>query len=327
MLKKIWGALCLSVLFCYCSPKQEISPTDHSGVHVSPPAFQADSAYQYILDQVAFGPRVPGTKAHLACENYLVSKFKSFGADVMVQKGELENYKKEKLPIHNIIASFGTEKEDRIMLAAHWDTRPFADMEENAANKTAILGANDGASGVAVLMELARNLQSKSPDIGIDIILFDTEDSGAPFGESSEVAHDWCLGAQYWARNPHKADYKVRHGILLDMVGGKGAIFPQDLNSRNFAQSVFDKLWADAARIGYGKYFSTMHIARVIDDHFYVNNYTRGEIKMINILGYFPDTKTHYHDSWHKLSDTPEQIDPEQLKAVGQTLLEHVFNP
>lgn len=326
MLKKSWAALCISALFCCCSSKENSGSVAVNSNRVTPPTFQADSAFQYILDQVAFGPRVPETEAHAACGKYLVTKLKSFGASVQVQQGVMNNYKGELLPIQNIIASYGSEKEDRILLAAHWDSRPFADMEKDN-KKTAILGANDGASGVAVLMELARNLQLQNPEIGVDIILFDAEDYGAPFGESSKVAHDWCLGAQFWARNPHKPNYKVRHGILLDMVGGKGAIFPQDLNSRNFAQSVFDKVWSDAERIGYGKYFSDLQIPRVIDDHFYINNYTKGEIKMINILGYFPNTKTHYHDSWHKLNDTPNQIDPEQLKAVGQTLLEHVFNP
>lgn len=326
MLKKVWGALFLSVLFYCCSSKEDTNIGTPQRTHVSPPNFQADSAFQYIKDQVAFGPRVPTSKAHEDCKNYLVAKLKSFGANVQVQKGSMKSYKDESLPIYNIIAAYSPEKEDRILLAAHWDSRPFADMEESNKN-TAILGANDGASGVAVLMEIARNFQIKNPEIGVDIILFDAEDYGAPFGETSKVAHDWCLGAQYWARNPHKANYKARHGILLDMVGGKGAIFPQDLNSRNFAQSVLDKVWADAENIGYGKYFSELETPPVTDDHYYVNNYTKGAIKMINILGYFPDTKTHFHDSWHKLNDTPDQIDPAQLKAVGQTLLEHVFNP
>lgn len=326
MHKKIWGALCISILFCYCSSKEDSNSLAPNRTHVNPPVFQADSAFQYLKDQVAFGPRVPESEAHEACKAYLVSRLQSFGATVEVQEGSMKNYKDELLPIYNIIAAYKPEKEDRILLAAHWDSRPFADMEENNKN-TAIPGANDGASGVAVLMEVARNLQLKKPEIGVDIILFDAEDYGAPFGEQSKVAHDWCLGAQYWARNPHIANYKVRHGILLDMIGGKGAIFPQDLNSRNFAQSVLDKVWKDAANIGYGNYFSDLEIPPVTDDHYYVNNYTKGAIKMINILGYFPDTKTRFHDSWHTLNDTPEQIDPEQLKAVGQTLLEHVFNP
>lgn len=142
------------------------------------------------------------------------------------------------------------------MLCAHWDTRPYADEDEAKHHRTPIDGANDGASGVGVLLEIARQLQKQAPTIGVDIVFFDAEDYGTPdFYEGTHRSDTWCLGSQYWGRIPHVPDYKARFGILLDMVGGKNASFYYEAYSKNTAHTAMQKIWDAAHRIGYGNYF------------------------------------------------------------------------
>ncbi len=287
------------------------------------PAFSADSAYRFVEEQVAFGPRVPNTAAHEKCAQYLSDKFTSYGAEVMVQQAKVRAYNGTLLNMKNIIASYNPEQSFRVLLCAHWDSRHVADQDEERKNEP-ILGANDGGSGVAVLLEIARQLQAAPIGIGVDIILFDTEDYGQPEADRSNPVEDsWCLGSQYWSANPHKLGYRANYGILLDMVGAANATFLHDEVSMYNAPFVVDKVWKQAAASGFGNYFVNARGGSVIDDHYYVNKIAR--IPCIDIIHYDPQTPSRFFKHWHTHKDDMSNIDRATLRAVGQTVLEVIY--
>lgn len=281
------------------------------------PNFNADSAYGYIEQQLSFGPRVPNSSGHIACANWLEATLRRHGARITLQPAEVTAYNGTRLYIQNIIASFRPEQKQRIMLSAHWDTRHIAEADEEQPDQP-IPGANDGGSGVGVLLEMARLMGETPPGIGVDIFLWDAEDYGDP-GDGSE--NSYCLGSQYWARNPHKAGYRARYGINLDMVGATNATFYQEGQSRNYAPQVVDKVWQTAHRLGYGSYFPLQPSDGIVDDHLYIN--VLAGIPTIDII-HQPDG-TGFFAQWHTQEDDLDVISKETLKAVGQTLLEVVY--
>jgi hypothetical protein len=193
------------------------------------PGFNADSAYFYIEKQVAFGPRVPNTAAHKACAVWLENTLKRFTAEVVVQQTRLKASDGTLLDSRNIIASFNPEDKSRVLLCAHWDSRPWADHDPDPANRRKpVPAANDGGSGVGVLLEIARQMSQHNPGLGVDIVLFDAEDYGDHEESASSTQDSWGLGSQYWSRNPHVPGYSARFGILLDMVGANGATFTME---------------------------------------------------------------------------------------------------
>ncbi|MBL4655648.1 MAG: M28 family peptidase [Bacteroidia bacterium] len=287
------------------------------------PQFNADSAYFFIKKQVDCGPRVPGTSGHKQCEQLLTSYLERFSANLIIQKTDVKIYDGSKVPMRNFIAEFNPEKKNRIMLCAHWDTRPFADQDKTNRDQP-IDGANDGASGVGVLLEIARQLSQNSPQVGIDIILFDVEDYGQPDNTGlAPRADSWCLGSQYWSKNLHKKNYFPLYGILLDMVGGKDATFTMEGNSMKFAPSVMKKVWNAAAQNGYSSNFHFEETNPIIDDHVYINKLAG--IPCIDIVHYDHDTPSNFGKFWHTHNDNMDIIDKKVLKAVGQTLLEVIF--
>lgn len=279
------------------------------------PDFSAEQAYQYIEKQLSFGPRVPNTAAHANCANWLMETFATHGAAVSSQNALVTAHDGKQLSLQNIIAQFQPEKKQRIMLSAHWDSRPYADQDTERTNEP-IPGANDGASGVAVLLEIARHLGQANPYIGVDIFLWDGEDYGV-----SNVQDSYCLGSQYWAKNKHIPKYQAKYGINLDMVGAKDAFFPKEGQSLRFAPSVVEKVWDTAARLGYDNYFSLMASDGIIDDHLYLN--LLAGIPYIDII-HQPEGQGFF-SAWHTHDDDIDVIDPETLKAVGQTLLAVVY--
>lgn len=287
------------------------------------PAFNADSSYQYVKAQVGFGPRVPNTPAHERCGDYLISTLKRLGWEVKVQSFEATAFDGTRLRLRNIMASVNPSASQRILLAAHWDTRPFAD-QDSVDQKKPIDGANDGGSGVGVLLEMARAISAagQKPREGIDIMLFDGEDYGAP--EYFEGNHNdtYCLGSQYWARN--KGNYSAYFGILLDMVGAKNARFAKEGVSTEYAPAVVNMVWNTAAALGYGNIFINQPSGPITDDHTYVN--TIAHIPMIDIIEYNPEGNVYFGEYWHTHKDNLNVIDPVTLKAVGHTLLEVVYN-
>jgi hypothetical protein len=295
-------------------------------------SFDADSAYFYVERQTSFGPRVPGTEAHADCRIFLIEKMNSFGMHVTEQNCRLTSWDGTKLNATNIIASFQQDNKKRILLCAHWDSRPWADQDPNPENwKTPIEGANDGASGVGVLMELARQLQLESekgrnPSYGVDFLFFDAEDRGTPkFAEIKENEDSWCLGTQYWAKEARKSGYRAEFGILLDMVGGQAPTFMWDYYSNQYAPQILQKVWSKAAELGYNAFFVASQGGSITDDHLYVNRLAG--IPCIDIIDYDPGSPTGFVPYWHTLDDTMKNIDRNSLKAVGETLLNVLFNP
>ena len=310
----------LPMLLAGCHEKH---PVDLN--YVSPaPSFCEDSAYQYVAEQCAFGPRVMNSAAHDSCGEYIAQKFRDFGMTVIDQYADSKLYDGTPIRMRNIIASYNPEARARILIAGHWDSRQWADNDPDEANHhTPIDGANDGGSSIGVMLEVARQLQQQSDSarvgLGVDFICWDAEDSGESGGGNGD---SWCLGSQYWSGHQHLQGYRARYGINLDMVGGHNTVFYREQYSMKYAPAVVDKVWGAAQRIGYGKYFSYDDDGSYItDDHLQVN---RSGILCIDVIGC--DTEGGgFPATWHTLDDNIKNINKETLKAVGQTLLEVIW--
>ncbi len=312
---------------CSQPAKKEDEKKDSSVVKpkVFVPDFNCDSALAYVKAQLAFGPRVPNTAAHSKCAVYLIDEMKKYTPEVIVQKGEIYAYNKTSLKFQNIIASWKPETKNRILLCAHWDSRPWADHDPDPKNRRKpVDGANDGASGVGILLEVARQLSIKAPPIGIDLILLDVEDYGPHQEEIVDNSTDqWGLGAQYWSKNPHKADYSAKYGILLDMTGAPNATFYQEGISMQYAADIVKSVWSTANRIGYSSSFLEEPGNQITDDHVPIN--TIRNIPTIDIIHQDKNSATGFYPYWHTTGDTFDKIDKNTLKVVGQTLLTVIF--
>jgi len=249
---------CLSVvcLLFACTKKQNVTSivgnTDYENVKI--PDFSADSAYSYVKKQCDFGPRTPMSKAAKDCSDWMIEFLTSKADTVYIQDFTSELWNSEKVQGRNIIASFNLKATDRVLLCAHWDSRLWADQDKDTSmHHKPIIGANDGASGVGVLLEIARLLKGKDIKQGLDIVLFDLEDQGSPeWAEAdNEEQTDWCLGSQYWAKNPHMLYYTAQYGILLDMVGADNPRFTKEYVSMSFAPIIMNKVWNIAKDLGY----------------------------------------------------------------------------
>jgi uncharacterized protein (DUF1330 family) len=299
--------------------------TPPAKAHVIPPDFNADSAYAYVKKQADMGPRVPGSKAHEACVKWMSGTLEKYGATVVVQNGVVTTFDGKKWNAKNVIGSFNPENKSRVFLAAHFDSRPFCDNDSIPANKTKVCpGVNDGASGVGVLMEIARNIAAKNPKVGIDIVLFDMEDYGQTEGSGyPPMENSWCLGSQYWSKNPHTPGYYANFGILLDMVGGKNATFYKEGGSIEYASAIVEKVWNAASALGYGNIFIPEPYGSFTDDHLYINQMT--SIPTIDIINY-DKAGSGFFPFHHKAGDTMDNIDKNTLKAVGHTVMEVIYN-
>lgn len=309
--------------------EQTTETTPQSVIVAKAPEFSSDSAFYFVDKQVGFGPRVPNTLSHRTCGDYLIATLKKYGAEVTVQEFSASAYDKTSLAARNIIASFNPKASKRILLASHWDTRHVAD-KDSIKTKQPIDGANDGASGVGIILEIARVLSSapSKPNVGVDILLFDVEDYGIPEFEDrskyvsaeSNVEY-YCLGSQHWGKNLHKPGYSAYFGILLDMAGGKGAIFNKEGSSMRYAAGIVDKVWTIGQALGYSQYFRTNQAPEIIDDHVYINEYAR--IPTIDIIDFSVEGEFgKYH---HTHADNMQIIDKNTLKAVGQTILQVLY--
>lgn len=280
--------------------------------------FSADSAYSYIKRQVDFGPRVPNTPEHDACGRWLVAELRRHGAEVTEQKTVVQAFDGNMLSTTNIIGQFNPGAKKRTLLLAHWDTRPWADKDPDPAKrKRAIDGANDGASGVGVLLEIARVLGLHGTDKGIDILFVDAEDWGSEDKEDS-----WALGAQYFVTHPFKGGYYPDEAILLDMVGGEGATFCREYFSEQSAPHLAAKIWAIAKASGFGEYFPDKLGSAVTDDHV---QFINAGVPAIDIIDYREGSG--FHPSWHTTGDNMQVIDRKTLNAVGQTVLNYLALP
>jgi Zn-dependent M28 family amino/carboxypeptidase len=285
---------------------------------VSVPKFDMDSAYAFVAAQVAFGPRVMNTPAHDATGDWLADKLEEFGAKVERQPFTATAYDGTPLKSMNIIGRYNPEMEDRILLAAHWDTRQMADSPLETDPNAVVNGADDGASGVGVLLEIARQLGQSAPHIGVDIVLFDAEDYGDPGGGNT---NSWGLGSQYYSKN--LSGIRPRYGVLLDMVGARDAEFAMEQYSQRFAPQIVRKVWKLAADMGYVRFFPQRNGGGITDDHYFVNTIAR--IPMIDVINHRPENQSSFVKHWHTSEDNMDKIDKRTLRAVGQVMTALVY--
>jgi len=322
--------LIIAIVFTSCNQSENRSSEGthekKAAITVKIPEFNADSAYQFVSDQVNFGPRVPNTSEHTAASKFLKDKLGSFSDTVFIQFFKARAFDGTILNGKNIIGSFNPALKSRILLCAHWDSRPFADYDPDPKNHlTPIDGANDGASGVGVLLEIARQLKIQKPKIGIDIIFFDAEDYGPPQDHQKRGQGNWwALGSQHWANNPHDFDYRAKYAILLDMVGGYDATFYMEGYSLAYAPEIVKKVWNTAHRIGYKHNFIFKQKGYIDDDHKPINEILM--IPAIDIIHLNDETSDNsFFEHWHTTHDNMDAISKETLKIVGQTVLTVVY--
>lgn len=320
MIKRILlASLCVLVLVGCRNNKPETVPLDaDTATAVS---FEADTAMVFLRAQCDFGARVPGSDAHRLCGDYILGQFKKYGLEVMEQAADVKMWDGKTFRCRNLIAQYKPEAVERIVLCAHYDSRPWADHDKDESkHNQPVMAANDGASGVAVLLEVARKLAELAPEVGIDFVCFDLEDYGAPKGAAGAPTDgsDWCVGSRYWAQNPFRENYTAEFGVLLDMVGGRGARFAREYFSMQQAASVVARLWSAARTAGYKDFFLDEDGGAVTDDHLNLNAIG---IPTADIIPYYGG-EGGFGPTWHTTEDTPDNIDPATLKAVGQTLLQ-----
>ncbi|MBQ8064786.1 MAG: M28 family peptidase [Prevotella sp.] len=349
-MKTIVSVIATIALVACGGPRQSSQADNATAMKPVGPTFSADSAYRFCEAQCAFGPRIMNSDAHERCAQWIAAKFQMYGMHVTEQRATLTGYDGTPLLSNNIIASYRPELADRIIICAHWDSRPWADNDPDEQNwRTPVMAANDGASGVAVMLELARlisrqgaddnapngadTLQQTSaiteatlnPQLGIDFICFDAEDWGTPQWAESESADTWALGAQHWARHPHREGYSARYAILLDMVGGQGARFYREGYSMQYAPAIVSRVWQAAQVVGCGGYFPQSDGGYITDDHVPVNQLAG--IPCIDIIPFYPDcVESSFGPTWHTVNDDMEHIDRQTLGAVGQTLVQVLFS-
>ena len=312
------GILCL---FSSCSTKPAL---------VERPLFCSDSAYAYIETQMSFGPRMPNSASHMRCAVWLIEQLRACGAEVELQKGFMPDYRGNNQQIYNIIGHFDAPNapaRSRILLGAHYDTRPWSDEEPDYSDRYYnVPGANDGASGVGVLLEVARQLGLKAEGEGlktpVDIIFFDCEDMGTPqFYTGAEREDTWCLGSQLWATNyvNKGAEVSYQYGVILDMVGAPDAVFPLEMYSTNYATNYQQQIWRAAEKLGYGALFSNQQSYPITDDHYYIN-YIAG-IPCVDVIHYDIRNATGFASWWHTRNDDMSNISKSTLQAVGEVVM------
>lgn len=328
--------LCSCVLLCFVCGCKTTGGSQQTAASQQPVnvLFIADSAYAYCQAQCDFGPRTMNSDAHERCAQWIQQKFEELGCDVELQKADLHGYDGTVLKATNIIArtAKGEGQRPRILVCAHWDSRPWADNDPDKENwKKPVMAANDGASGVGVMLELARLIQQNrdSVQVDVDFVCFDAEDWGIPqWSDAADNGNTWALGSQYWAASISQqpsAAAQYQYGILLDMVGGQGARFYQEFMSKRYARNIVDKVWAAAKVAGFGSVFPQDEGHAITDDHLPVNEVAK--IPCIDIIPYYPECQqSNFGPTWHTLNDDMEHLDRATLQAVGQTMVQVLFS-
>ena len=320
-MKQAYILLLAGALLAACVNSNKNQTTEEVAVG---PEFSADSAFMFCQKQCDFGPRTMNSEAHELCGQWIVQQFQSYGMKVSEQRATLKGFDGTPLLSNNIIAQYQPDNNQRILICAHWDSRPWADNDPDEANHTkSLMAANDGASGVGVMLEIARLLQADTCQlpVGVDFVCFDAEDWG-----SENVSDSWALGAQHWAKEfkAHRSKCIVRYGILLDMVGGQGARFYQEGYSKYYANHVVKRVWKSAAAAGFSSYFPQEDGGAITDDHGPVNEVAG--IPCIDIINYYPNCEqSSFGPTWHTIHDDMDHLDRSTLKAVGQTLIQVIY--
>ena len=277
------------------------------------PEFPADSAFELLRRQVEFGPRVPGSEGHAAQLAWMTEFLRERADTLLLQPFTHSTAAGETLELTNLFARFRPDDGTRILVLAHWDTRPRADLEGTPEDRaTPIPGANDGGSGTAVLLQLADVLARHPPPIGVDILLVDGED----WGPGSQ---DMYLGAKYFAAN-RPPGYRPLYGVLVDLVGDRNPVYPIEGNSQQYAPEVVDRVWRMAERLGHGARFPRRSGIPITDDHIPLNH---AGIRTINIIDFDYGPGNRY---WHTLEDDLDQVAPTGLGVVGEVLVALIWN-
>lgn len=307
-----------------CKHKQE-TPEVAQGIdytQVAVPSFSADSAYAFVEEQLAFGNRIPGSKGWRGCADWLAAQMRRWCDTVVVQDFNATLWDHSVVPGKNIIASLNPAAERRVLLAAHWDSRSWADHDaDESLHHSPVPGANDGASGVAALMEMARAMSLMPPSVGVDFIFFDVEDQGAPGWSEVYDEDTWCKGSQYWAQNRHVPYYTAVYGVLFDMVGTLMPRFTKEQVSRSFAPDLTNKLWNAAAALGHGNIFVNQDTDPILDDHYYVNRLAG--IPMADIVQ--NSGNTNFFEHWHTTTDDLNAVSKESLRLVAEVTMKVIY--
>jgi glutaminyl-peptide cyclotransferase len=270
--------------------------------------FNSDSAMSYVRQQLAFGPRVPGTPGWQKTGDWIVTKLKAAGADVSEQRWTHTLSNKSSLPMRNIFARFKPASTNRILYVTHWDTRPRADSDPDPANHTKpIPGANDGASGVALLIAVADALKKAPSEFGVDLLFVDGEDYGT-FGPDVDV----LIGAEYFATHLPSPGYKPMFGVLFDMIGDVDLNIPQEMYSAQNAPEVVQRVWSKAKDLGYDKYFlPDMRSYPITDDHYPL---IKAGLRVIDVIDID-------YDMHHAMGDDIGKVSQKSLKIVGDVAM------
>lgn len=324
--KIILAGIAIAAIGCGGSKTKAVAQATRSDSAQPVPEFNADSAFGFVEKQVSFGPRIPGSEASKQTAEWLVAKLNQYGAtDIREQRAQLKAYNGTPLEICNITASFNPDRQKRILLLAHWDSRPWADQEkDSSARRKAIDGANDGASGVAVILEIARNMALSAPRTGVDVLFVDAEDYGRHADEPDQPDDDstWALGTQYWVKNPTLNVNNISYAILLDMVGGKDAVFPREYFSEYNCKDINDIIWKEAARSGFSDRFPNRLGNPIVDDHVFLMQAGIPAIDIIESAN--PETGT-FPPTWHTTADNIDNIDRTTLRCVGQVVTNVIY--
>lgn len=321
VMRVLCALIVISLLGCTQSNRRGVSGNTAfpalSALH-----FDGDSAYRHVDILVGFGARVPGTSAHGRALEYIVGYMRALGVRVIVDTFVAERFDGERLQGYNIIGVVNPSVPLRVLLASHWDTRPWADQDTGILRRTPPAGADDGASSTGVLLELARVLSQYYPYVGVDVVFFDLEDQGPPRwlreASAAENLNWWCLGSQHWSRNPHRVPSAFVEGLLLDMVGSSEAVFPMEAFSLRWARETTLEVWAVAEGLGFAHRFPAIEAPPVTDDHYFVN--TIAGIPTAAIIGRNLQTPSGFPAHWHTHGDSLPVIDRETLQMVGQVV-------
>lgn len=322
-----WLILILCCLAaCQSDLDKKISQLDEVELTNPKIPFNGDSALFFVTKQVDFGPRVPNMPSHSNCANYLTDKLSSYGLTVEVQKADVENFRGDSLSLRNIIAQYQPQYKNRVALICHWDTRPYADREIDLARQEMLPdGANDGGSGTAIMLEIARLTQKADLDLGIDFFFFDGEETGPPEYDTSYVQtmNSYCLGSQFYCEYP-LLSMKHEVGVLLDIVGGREAKYTFEHHSINQAYQAMLTFWALGHQLGFDQYFiedKTRFVGN--DDHVVLHNCS--DLPIFALIEY-DASRQSYNVHQHKMSDNLENVSKESLYRVGSTLWYYLTN-
>ena len=286
------------------------------GCGPSGPDFDEDHAFEYLVAQCDFGPRNPGSDGYYACLDFIITELDQSADDIILQEFRYQEQRyRKRYDLQNIIARFNPDASFQTIISAHWDTRPWADQEDNRRDRNQpIIGANDGASGVAVLLELAKIMGETPPPIGVNLVFFDGEDLGVP-GENET----YCQGSRYFAKNlpiprPNEA-------INLDMIGDKQLHIPVEKYSLEYNPNLVRYLWGRADDMGLDAFDITPQYA-IYDDH--VPLHEIAGIPAIDLIDFkYPNP---YANFWHTMNDVPENCSAESLEQVGKLMVDYIYN-